>query len=287
MIIRINIKLWSLVAFAVVIVAITSYLFLSYGAGSTVQPQLPSSVAYALEYFNAVNSNKTIIVPSAYYELAQSYMINNNKLISNDSEYAQILFNNKKYNNTNFVLIDIDQLDALDDLYSAANLPLNYTITVFPSSFITGNISNTERNCNVYETNTSNDVFAECQIWVTITSPSNSSQKINVTDGYVGLATFPNNLTYAINASVFYNGETMTYLPSFVNSSSSNFLGGVVFVYENLTTFYLPPEIMQTFYGSHMFLPNSTTNVLFDDFGKEVGQGTYLPWDIARVVEMS
>ncbi len=278
MIIKINIKLLSLAAFVILVAAVAGYFLFFYVSASGTQPQLPSDVAYALEYFNAVNSNKTIIVPSIYYSLAQSYMIKNNRVISNDSEYAQILFNGKRYNNTDFVLMDMNQLNFLKSLYSDAGLPLHYNITVFPSSYAFGNISGNERNCDAYSNST--ELFAECQLYVSysVTSPGNSSQIIanKTTDvGYIAVAYFPNDPTlHAINASVFYNGTGMMYVPSAVNPASKDILAGIAFVYENVTTLYLPPKIMETFYGSHMFLPNSTTNQIFDSFGE------------ARVVEM-
>ncbi len=272
MIIKINIKLLSLAVFIVLAAAVVVYFLFSYTSTGGVQQQLPSDVAYALEYFNAVNSNKTIIVPSIYYQLAQGYMINNNQVISNDSEYAQILFDGKRYNNTDFVLIDMNQLNFLKSLYSGVGLPLHYNVTVFPSSYVFGNVSRDERNCDAYSNST--ELFAECQLYVSysVTNPNNSSQIIanKTTDvGYIAVAYFPNNPTlYAINASVFYNGTDMVYVPSDVNSTSKDFLAGIAFVYENVTTLYLPPEIMGTFYGSHMFLPNSTTNKILDSFGE-------------------
>lgn len=271
MIIRLNLKLFSWAVLTVIVLAIVVYILLNINTASSASTQLPSDVVHALEYFNAANTNKTIIVPSSYYSQASLYSINNNKVISNDTEYANILFNNKTYPGINFILIEMNQLNFLKQLYSEADLTSSYNLTVFPTVYKFGNLSSSERNCYDYGNNT--DAFIECEIYISysIPNPLNSSQKINGTKnfGYIALAAFPASSTlYTINASIFYNGQNRTYIASFVNSSEANFLKGLVFVYENVTTFYLSPAIMKTFYGREMFLPSTMLNNVFDSYGE-------------------
>ena len=257
MLIRLHTNWFSWIALVIVVISIAVYLLFYYGAAS--QPavnSLPPDVAHALEYFNALNSNKTILVPSEYYSLATAYSINGNTVVSNETEYADVLLKNENFSNVNFVLIDMGQLNSLQTLYYSAGIDLNYSIVSFPIDYTVMNLSTTAKNC--YDYSNATNAFAFCQFFV-----------LGKRFGNITLANFPASSTlYAINASVYYDGKSMLYLPSDVTSNSTNLKRGVMFVYERLTSFYLPPQLMSTFYGEHMFLPNSTTNTLLDSFGE-------------------
>ena len=262
MIIRLNVRWLSWIALVVVVILIALYFLFYYGQSS--QPtvtELPADVAHALEYFNALNSNKTILVPSEYYSLATAYSINGNKVISNETEYANILLKNENFSNVNFVLIDIGQLNFLQSLYYYAGISLNYSIIPFPISYTITNLSTNAKNCYDYKNATAG--FAFCQFFV-----------LGRRFGNITIANFPASSTLysinasPINASVYYNGKNMFYLPSDVTSNSTGLKHGVIFVYEGLVNLYLPSQLMSTFYGEHMFLPNSTTNNVFDSFGE-------------------
>ncbi len=256
MIIRFNIKLLLWISFLVVVTVIVSYFLLTNKPSSTGPSPLPSNVVYALEYFNAANSNSTILVPSEYYTQASLYSINNNKVIENDSEYANILLKNESYPNVNFVLIDMNTLNSLSELYADAGLNLNYSITTFPTTYSITNLSSGDRNCIDYVNKT--DMFAQCSLFV-------FGKRL----GPVALVSFPGSSTVdPVNASVFYNGTAMNYIRSAVLSNSTNFRPGVMFVYVNLVTMYLPEELMNTFYGKEMFLPLGMAKNIFDGFGE-------------------
>ncbi len=246
-------------AAAVVIMVTAVYLLSGYifpHAGPALI--LPANVTYALEYFNAVNSNKTILVPSAYYDLAKALAINGNKVVQNNTEYAGILLENKTYPNINFVLIDMEQLDGLKSLYADIGRTLDYNVTVFPSTYHIGNLSNSERNCLIYGNRS--DMFAQCDLYF-----------ISVKVGSAAFAVFPGNPTiYEVNRSVFYNASAPSYSMdvSTARANSSAKKQGTVFVYEGLITLYLPKSLMSTFYGTEMFMPAFALNNVFDNFGE-------------------
>lgn len=268
MIIKIKPKTVSLVAFVLAVIVVVAF-FIFYSGPSTSIPQLPVNVVQALEYFNAANSNATILVPSIYYTQAATYSINNNKVVANDSEYAGILLGNKTYPGIEFVLLDMGQLNYLNTLYSHLGITPDYNISVLPSTYTITNLSESARNCLYYYGSASN-WFAECANYAAVPNPVNTSQILGyVRNGDITLAEIPGySGILAINASVFYNGTGMTYLPSSINSSSQNFENGVIFVYENLTALYLPQQLMSTFYGKNMFLPRSMVDGVLDGYGE-------------------
>jgi hypothetical protein len=271
MIIKINIKALSWAAFVIAISVLVAYfIFANHTESNSVQ--LPADVAYALEYFNAVSSNKTLIVPSIYYDQAVGYAINNNKIIENDSEYANILFENKSYSGINYVLIDMGQLNYLQKLYEAIGLAVPYNITILAPDYRLQNLSQSARECLDYYTNSTNwFAFCESYVNVTIKNPLNPSQNLSamIALGHVSLGMFPKYTgLLVINASIFYNGINMEYFPSSISKNNSNFQNGIAFVYENLTTFYLPSQIMNTFYGKNMFLPVNMSSGMLDSYGE-------------------
>lgn len=255
MLIKLNIKLISWTIFLIAAASVITYIAINLPTSPSPTP-LPSDVAHALEYFSASNSNKTIIVPSEYYSQAMIYSINNNKIISNDSEYANILLKNRKYPGIDFALIDMNTLNYLPQVYSNAGLLFNYSITAFPAEYTIENLSNSAKNCINYANST--DAFAQCYLFIL-------GSKI----GPLALATFPGNSTVdTVNASVFYNGTAMRYVPTAILPNSTNFKTGVMFVYIGLTPLYLPPQLMKTFYGSEMFLPTTIAKNVLDSFGE-------------------
>lgn len=243
------------------VIALIVYFFFFTGAPQNQPPQaMPQSIAYALEYFNAVNSNKTIIVPSAYYPYAEALAINNNRVIENDTEYARILLNDSHYAGVDYVLIDMAQLNNMSALFEKAGVHAAWNVTEFNKTYYIANLSTgankTYRNCFVYGNAT--DVFDECQLFV-------SSLRI----GDVALASFPRSSTIcSINASIFYNGVNSTYIPSVASPNSTCFERGLMFVYQGVAAFYMSPSISQTFYGREMFMPYNMLRNVLDNYGE-------------------
>ncbi len=262
MLLRINVNLLSFVAVILIVAAAAIYIvFFSGLFNSPAQQQLPQDVQYALEYFNAVNSNKTILVPAMYYNLAKEYAINGNTVIENETEYANILLKNASYPGVDYVLIDMAQLNYLDELYKNAGLALSYNIIEFPVNYTVENLTSDARNCIDFVNSTRG--FAQCQLYIG-----------NLKYGPISLVTFPgNNALYTVKGAVFYNGnvyakENSTYLMSDVSSNSTHYKKGIMFVYENIATFYIPSELMSTFYGTEMFLPPPFSKNVTDSYGE-------------------
>ena len=253
--VKISLRPIILAVVAVLVIALGYYLFLHFSQ----RPQyfLPVDIKYALEYFNAVNSNKTIIVPSAYYTYAKALAINGNNVVQNDSLYARLLLGNAPNTGDYYVLIAMSQLDNLSLLYNEAGLAANYSIVPFPITYTKQNLTTGARNCLVYS-NSSRE-FSQCNLYFG-----------GVKAGNISLAIFPSNTSalYTVNASVFYNGEQSVYIPSTISTNSTNLKLGIMFVYENITTLYLPKELMRTFYGREMFLPLAMLNNVVDGYGE-------------------
>ena len=255
---RIRFNVLSVSIAIVIVVAVTvSYLVFFNGSGGSQpnQTSVPIDVRYALEYFNAVNSNQTILVPSQYYSYAEQLAINGNRAVENDTEYADILLSNASASNAGFILIDMAQLNSLPYLERLSNAP-NFTVIDFSTNFVSASIGSSYKNCSIAEN--SIDLFGICEL---------TFDKAVL--GYENVVRLPGSSSISIvNASILYNGHNSTYFPSFANSSSIGLLKGVVFAYENVTNLYLPPGLMATFYGSEMFLPyNKLSNVL-DSYGE-------------------
>lgn len=253
MIIRFSVRRILLVVVVIVLAAFAYYFFLSGHISAA--PQTPADVRYALEYFNAVESNKTIIVPPSYYKIASELAINGNKVVSDAAEYAGILFGNKSLPKRDFILVDMAQLDQLGSLSKASGLNLSYDIVSFPPSYYQANLSNSERNCLVYKNVSS--YFAFCGVYLD-----------NVKIAYIGMIKFPGSSTeYEINSTVFYNG-IHRYLFKSIATNNSNEKHGIALVYQNITTLYFPQNITKTFFGKEMLLPSSELNNVFDNYGE-------------------
>lgn len=251
MLLRINTRLMSIAIAALITVSIIAYLVLfSNLFQQAPQQQLPTDIQYALEYFNAANSNSTILVPSQYYQLAKQFEINGNSIIENDSEYANILLKNASYPGVNYVLIDMAQLNSLADLYNETGSILSFGITEFPINYTIENLTSGAKNCAVFRNSTRE--FAQCDLYVA-----------NARYGPISLAIFPGNDTlYTVKGAVFYSSNicsksNMTYLPSSVATNGTYSKDGIMFVYENVASFYIPGKLLSTFYGREMFMPPS------------------------------
>ena len=246
----------AVIAMIIVIATVAVYLvFFSNGGNQPNQVSAPADVKYALEYFNAVNSNKTILVPSQYYSYAEQLSINGNGAVENDTEYADILFSNGTPSNAQFILIDMAQLNDLPYLERLSTAP-NFTIVDFSPDFVNANIGSSYKNCSIAEN--SADFFGICELTFGKTVL-----------GYENIVRLPGSSTISIvNASILYNGHNSTYLPSFANSSSVGLLKGVVFAYKNVANIYLSPEFMATFYGREMFLPYYTLSNVLASYGE-------------------
>ncbi len=262
MLFRINVKLASEIAAALIVVLIVVYLIFFSGLfKQTPQQQLPNDVQYALEYFNAANSNATILVPSQYYRLAKQFSINGNSAVENDSEYANVLLDNASYPNIDFVLIDMAQLNDLAALYNRTGRPLSYSIIEFPTNYTVENLTQGSRNCAVFKNATRE--FAQCELYIG-----------NIKYGPISLAVFPgNDALYTIEGAVFYNGSiytknNATYLPTSIAINGTHSKKGIIFVYENIAVFYLPNTLMSTFYGKEMFMPSPIAANVTDSYGE-------------------
>ncbi len=244
------------VAIVIVVIVAVVYMFMSNGnTGQQKTVSVPNDVMYALEYFNAVNTNKTILVPSQYYSYAEQLAINGNTVIENDTEYADALLSNNTAGNAQFVLIDMAQLNYLPHLESLSGAP-NFTIVDFSPYFVSASVGSGYKNCSVAESST--DLFGICELTLG-----------KAVLGYENIIRLPGASNVSIlNASILYNGQNSTYLPSFANSSSLGFVNGVVFAYQNVTSIYLPSDLMSTFYGREMFLPIHYLNNVLDSYGE-------------------
>ena len=244
--------LWVLIA-VIIILAIALFFISSHKQNAITTNSIPESVQYALEYFNAVKSNSTILVPSQYYTAAKDLAINNNKAVENNSLYYSVLFNNSKLPSGYYILIDMGNISKLPD------------ITFFPYNFTARNLSASLQDCDIASSNTR--AFAICSIYSNISIPilnKTVNKKINL--GFGTFAAFPGNSTLIeINSTILYNGENSTYIKS-IRLNNSVFLNGSIFLYENTTAFYLSPKALETFYGREMFLPNTTLKNVVANF---------------------
>jgi hypothetical protein len=244
--------LWVLIA--VIAILVIAFVFIKLN-NKNVSPAntIPSSVEYALEYFNAANQNSTLLVPSQYYAVANGLAANGNNVVENNKLYYSILFNGTSLPKGYYILMDMQNISALP---GAIALPYNFTQK---------NISSSLQDCDVAGSNSA--ILSICNLYTNVTVPVlNSTVSKEIRLGYGTFMEFPSNsTTLELNSTIIYNGVNRTNIPSFrVNNTA--FSNGSAFVYANTTAFYLSPGALKTFYGSEMFLPNSTLKNVFANF---------------------
>ena len=251
--------LWLLIIIIIILVAVFAFVKLNKAPATVNTNSIPSSIQYALEYFNAAYRNETILVPSQYYKAAKALSINGNKVVENNTLYNSILFGSAKLPAGYNILIDMENVSALPSLI------------YFPYNFTAENLSNSFRNCEVARSKI--DAFAVCSIYSNITVPVLNSTYINksIDIGFGTFAAFPNSsYLYEINGTIAYNGQNATYIPS-IRMNNTHFYSGIMFLYENTAAFYLSRSDLNTFYGKEMFLPNSTLkNVVANFFSARI-----------------
>lgn len=251
--------LWLLIIVIIVLVAVFAFVKLSKAPATVSTNSIPSSIQYALEYFNAAYRNETILVPSQYYTAAKALSINGNKVVENNTLYYSILFGSTKLPAGYNILIDMENVSSLPSLI------------YFPYNFTAENLSNSLRDCEVTRSKT--DAFAVCSIYSNISVPILNGTYINksINIGFGTFAAFPNSTAlYEINGTITYNGQNSTYIPS-VRINNTGFYNGTMFLYENTAAFYLSRSDLNTFYGKEMFLPNSTLkNVVANFFSARI-----------------
>ncbi len=251
--------LWLLIIVIIILVAFFVFVKLNKAPATVSTSSIPSSIQYALEYFNAAYRNKTILVPSQYYPAAKALSINGNKVIENNTLYNSILFGSTKLPAGYNILIDMG---------NASSLP---SLIYFPYNFTAENISSSLRNCEVARSKI--DSFAVCSIYSNVTVPILNSTYINksINIGFGTFVAFPNSTyLYEINGTIAYNGQNTTYIPS-IRINNTRFYDGTMFLYEGTAAFYLSKADLNTFYGKEMFLPNSTLkNVVANFFSARI-----------------
>ncbi|MGC8533311.1 MAG: hypothetical protein ACP5MV_01630 [Candidatus Parvarchaeum sp.] len=250
--------LWLLVVVIIILIAVFAFVKLNKAPSTVNVNSIPSSIQYALEYFNAAYTNSTILVPSQYYSAAKALSINGNKAVENATLYNSILFGSAKLPAGYNILIDME---------NASSLPY---LTFFPYNFTTKTLSNSLRNCEV--ASNKSEAFAVCSIYSNVTIPiANSSINKSIRLGFGTFVAFPNSTyLYEINGTLSYNGQNTTYIPS-IKINNTRFYNGLMFLYENTTAFFLSKADLNTFYGREMFLPNSTLkNVVANFFSARI-----------------
>ncbi|MCL4362342.1 hypothetical protein M1585_02570 [Candidatus Parvarchaeota archaeon] len=251
--------LWLLVIVIIVLLAIFVFVKINKAQPTVNVNLIPSSIQYALEYFNAAYSNATILVPSQYYSAAKALSINGNRAVENNTLYNSILFGSAKLPAGYDILIDME---------NASSLP---SLTFFPYNFTTETLSNSFRDCEVAKNKT--EAFAVCSIYSNVTIPIANSTTItkSVRIGFGTFIAFPNSTyLYEINGTLSYNGQNTTYIPS-IRINNTRFYNGLMFLYQNTTAFFLSKADLNTFYGREMFLPNSTLkNVVANFFSARI-----------------
>lgn len=213
---------------------------------------LPDNVQYAIEYLNARVQNSTILVPSIYSQ-ASLLSENGNKVIVNDTMYADILFNNKRYPNINYVLIGLPVIDNLSYYYSLIHLAAP-SVEFFNSSYTIKNLSSGYRNCALFKSNFNALLYCEIYFY-------------DKPIGYITFANLPPNVTKTnvINASLLvFDDYQQQYVKSMISQNSSNLLGGIAFIYPNVAVMYIPENLYNTFYGKYEFSMDS--DAVVDDF---------------------
>lgn len=246
--------IWILIAIIIILLAVFAFVKLNKPQSTVSTTSIPSSIQYALEYFNAAYHDSTILVPSQYYKAATSLSINGNNAVENNTLYNSVLFGNSKLPAGYNILIDMGNISELP------------SVIPFPYNFTKENLSNSIRNCQVARAK--NDAFAVCSIYSNVSVPILNGTVINksIDLGYGTFAAFPNSTNlYEINGTLAYNGYNTTYIPS-VRINNTNFYNGMMFLYENNTAFYLSTSDLNTFYGKEMFLPNSTLKNVVANF---------------------
>ncbi len=245
--------LWVMLIVIVILAALLGFLHFNRPNVQTTS-SLPSSIQYSLEYFNAANQNKTLLVPSQYYKAAEDYSINDNKVVENNSLYSLVLFGGVTLPQNYDVLIDISNASYFSDLIF---FPINFTLI---------NLSLSLKDCYVASNKTRG--FAICEIYSNITLPvlNGTSRNETVKIGEGTFVNFPNSTSSEINNTIIYDGLNRESVSS-LKINGTQFYNGVMFVYDNITAFYLSEKDMETFYGREMFLPNSTLKNVVANFG--------------------
>ncbi|MEM0143164.1 MAG: hypothetical protein QXL94_04335 [Candidatus Parvarchaeum sp.] len=251
--------LWLLIAIIVILVVVFVSVKLTSNNKVIAVNSIPYSIQYALEYFNAAYSNSTLLVPSQYYSAAESFSINGNKAVENNTLYDSILFGDAKLPAGYKILIDMENITSLPSLIE------------FPYNFTSANLSNSLRDCQVARSKT--DAFALCSIYSNVTVPIYNGTYVNksIDLGFGTFTVFPNSTSlYEINGTITYDGQNTTYVPS-VRINNTGFYNGTIFLYEGKFAFYLSTSDLKTFYGREMFLPNSTLkNVVANFFSTRI-----------------
>lgn len=244
--------LWVLIAAIVILVVVFAFVKL-HSSQTTATAALPMGIRYALEYFNAVKSNATLLVPSQYYAAAKDFSVNGNKAVENSSLYYSVLFNDTSLPKGYYILLDMENVTALPD------------IIAFPYNFTLSNISSSLRDCDIARSDT--EALSVCDVYSNVSlNISNVTVNRDIRVGSVTFATFPGNSTLTeINSTIVYNGQNRTNIPS-VRLNDTAFMNGSIFIYVNNAAFYLSSQALGTFYGREMFLPNSTLKNVFDNF---------------------
>ncbi len=239
-----------LIGMVVVVLIILALIFIK-PTHSTAAVSMPYGVQYSLEYFNAVNTNSTILVPQRYYAYAEALAINNNLVVANDTLYNKILFGNATLPKNEYILIDMPELSYLSNGSIPGYPYLTKNLTAYPVNYTIENLTADERDCADFSQ--VNASMALCNFYLD-----------GIDIGKITLLSFPGvSGTYIANSTVLYNGENYTYLPSRINPNSTDFLGGIDFIYDGNFNIYIPKAIMDTFYGREMFLPeNMSGNVV-------------------------
>ena len=243
-----------LIAFLVVIVIVLAVAYNYLKPAPPTVLNLPNNVKYAVEYFNSKEQNSTLLVPSFYAQAAYLSQ-NGNRVIVNDTMYANILFSGKKYKGVDFVLISLPLVENLSYFYSYLNLTPPQ-IVFFNSSYSIKNLSSTYRGCALFKS--SFNALLYCEIYF-----------LDRPIGVITFANMPPNVTKTevINSSLVISSDySQTYVKSDVSQNSSNVVGGTAFIYPNVAVMYIPPELYDTFYGRYEFSPDSSLKGVLADF---------------------
>ncbi|EEZ92996.1 MAG: hypothetical protein BJBARM4_0382 [Candidatus Parvarchaeum acidiphilum ARMAN-4] len=246
--------IWVLIAIIIILLAVFVFVKINKPSSVVSTSGIPSSIQYALEYWNAAYHDSTILVPSQYYKDATALSINGNKVVENNTLYSSVLFGSSKLPQGYNILIDMDNISSLP------------SVVAFSYNFTSENLSNSIKNCEVARAKT--DAFALCSIYSNVTVPILNGTSINksIDLGYGTFAAFPNSTAlYELNGTLVYNGYNTTYIPS-VNINNTNFYNGMMFLYENNLAVYLSRSDLNTFYGKEILLPNSTLKNVVANF---------------------
>ena len=84
--------IWVLIAIIIILLAVFVFVKINKPSSVVSTSGIPSSIQYALEYFNAAYHDSTILVPSQYYKDATALSINGNKVVENNTLYSSVQF---------------------------------------------------------------------------------------------------------------------------------------------------------------------------------------------------